>query len=103
MPKIVLATFGSYGDLNPYLAIGNALSRRGADAVIASSTFHRDAVGGHGLRVASLRPEIDETDSEIFQKVLDPWRGAEFLTRKLLMPVVEQTFEDLNRDRKSVV
>jgi len=97
MPKIVLATFGSYGDLNPYLAIGNALSRRGADVVIASSTFYRDAVERHGLRFASLRPEINEKDSEIFQKVLDPWRGAEFLTRKLLMPVVEQTFEDLNR------
>ena len=101
MPKIVLATFGSYGDLNPYLAIGNALSRRGADVVIASSTFYRDAVERHGLRFASLRPEINEKDSEIFQKVLDPWRGAEYLTRKLLMPVVEQTFEDLNRAAES--
>jgi UDP:flavonoid glycosyltransferase YjiC (YdhE family) len=97
MPKIVLATFGSYGDLNPYLAIGNALSRRGADVVIATSAVYRTAVERHGLTFASLRPEIREDDSEIFRKVLDPWKGAEFLTRRLLMPAVEETYEDLDR------
>jgi rhamnosyltransferase subunit B len=96
-PRIVLATFGSYGDLNPYLAIGTALSRRGADVVIASSTVYRSAVERHGLKFASLRPEINENDTEIFQKVLDPWRGAEYLTRKLLMPAVAETYEDLDR------
>jgi UDP:flavonoid glycosyltransferase YjiC (YdhE family) len=83
MPKIVLATFGSYGDLNPYLAIGIALSRLGADVVIASSAVYRAAVERHGLTFASLRPQINEGDTEIFKKVLDPWRGAEYLTRKL--------------------
>ena len=97
MPKIVLAAFGSYGDLNPYLAIGSVLSRLGAEVVIASSSVYRKAVERHGLTFAPLRPEINENDTEIFRKVLDPWRGAEFLTRKLLMPSVEETFEDLNR------
>jgi UDP:flavonoid glycosyltransferase YjiC (YdhE family) len=97
MPKIVLTTFGSYGDLNPYLAIGMALSRLGADVVIASSRVYRTAVERHGLAFAALRPEINEADDEIFKKVLDPWRGAEYLTRKLLLPVVGETYEDLDR------
>jgi rhamnosyltransferase subunit B len=97
MPKIVLTTFGSYGDLNPYLAIGMALSRLGADVVVASSSVYRTAVERHGLAFAALRPEINEGDDEIFKKVLDPWRGAEFLTRKLLMPVVGETYKDLDR------
>jgi UDP:flavonoid glycosyltransferase YjiC (YdhE family) len=97
MPKIVLATFGSYGDLNPYLAIGIALSRLGADVVIASSAVYRAAVERHGLTFASLRPQINEGDTEIFKKVLDPWRGAEYLTRKLLMPAAEETYADLDR------
>jgi UDP:flavonoid glycosyltransferase YjiC (YdhE family) len=97
MPKIVLATFGSYGDLNPYLAIGIALSRLGADVVVASSSVYRTAVERNGLTFASLRPEINEKDTEILNKVLDPWRGAEYLTRRLLMPAVEETFEDLDR------
>src|SRR4030095_2255583 len=97
MPRIVLATFGSYGDLNPYLAIGIALSRLGADVVIASLRVYRTAVERHGLAFAALRPEIHEADNEIFKKVLDPWRGPEYLTRKLLLPVVDETYEDLDR------
>jgi len=97
MPKIVLATFGSYGDLNPYLAMGIALSRLGADIVVASPGIYQTAIERHGLTFASLRPEIDESDSEIFRKVLDPWRGAEYLTRRLLMPVIQKTYEDLDR------
>jgi UDP:flavonoid glycosyltransferase YjiC (YdhE family) len=97
MPKIVLATFGSYGDLNPYLAMGVALSRLGADVVIASSSVYRTAVERHGFAFAPLRPEINESDREIFSKVLDPWRGPEYLTRRLLMPVVEEVFQDLDR------
>jgi rhamnosyltransferase subunit B len=97
MPKIVLATFGSYGDLNPYLAIGGALSRRGADVVIASLTGYRTAIERHGLKFAPLRPEIHESDTEIFRKVLDPWKGAEYLSRRLLMPAIEEMYEDLDR------
>lgn len=97
MPKIVLATFGSYGDLNPYLAIGVALSQRGAEVVVATLSAYRTAVERHGLKFASLRPEIQEADNEIFRRVLDPWRGAEYLTRSLLMPAVEEMYEDLDR------
>src|SRR5262245_27492112 len=97
MPKIVLTTFGSYGDLNPYLAIGVALSRLGANVVIASSSVYRTAVERHGIAFVALRPEVNEADNEIFKKVLDPWRGAEYLTRKLLLPAVNETYEDLNR------
>lgn len=97
MPRIVLATFGSYGDLNPYIAIGRALSRRGAEVVIASLTAYRTAIERNGLGFAPLRPEINETDSEIFRKVLDPWRGAEYLTRRLLMPAIWEMYQDLDR------
>lgn len=97
MPRIVLATFGSYGDLNPYIAIGRALSRSGAEVVIASLTVYRAAIERNGLRFAPLRPEINEGDTEIFRKVLDPWKGAEYLTRKLLMPAIVEVYEDLDR------
>ena len=96
MSKIVLATFGSYGDLNPYISIGIALKRHGAEVVIASSSGYRAAVERHGLQFFPLRPEIKE-DDEIVKKVLARWSGAEYLIRKLVMPAVEDTFEDLNR------
>ena len=97
MPKVVLATFGSYGDLNPYLAIGIALSRQGVDVVVASSAVYRAAVERHGLQFAPLRPEINEGDVELIEKVLSPWKGAEYLIRKLMMPAVEDMYQDLDR------
>jgi rhamnosyltransferase subunit B len=97
MPKVVLATFGSYGDLNPYLAIGIALSSQGVDVVVASPAVYRAAVERHGLQFAPLRPEIHEDDVELIEKVLAPWKGAEYLIRKLMMPAVEDMYEDLNR------
>ena len=41
------------------------------------------------------RPEIDE-ERRNKQKVLDPWRGAEYLTRKLVIPVIDRTLEERN-------
>src|SRR5215470_12486165 len=96
MPKVVLATFGSYGDINPYIAIGIALSRQNVDVVIAAPAVYRVAVERHGLQFAPLRPEINEGDVELIEKVLAPWKGAEYLVRKLLMPAVEDMYEDLN-------
>ena len=53
------------------MAISIPTVAQGAEVVVASSTFYRDAVERHGLRFASLRPEINEKDSEIFQKGLE--------------------------------
>ena len=42
MARIVLTTFGSLGDLHPYLAIALELKRRGHRPVIATSGVHRE-------------------------------------------------------------
>ena len=42
MARIILNTFGSLGDLHPYLAIGLELKRRGHQPVIASHRLYRD-------------------------------------------------------------
>jgi UDP:flavonoid glycosyltransferase YjiC (YdhE family) len=39
--QIVLTTFGSLGDLHPYIAIALGLKGRGHEAVIATSGFYR--------------------------------------------------------------
>ena len=47
--RIVLTTFGSLGDLNPFIALAHGLQTRGFRPVIATSAYHRDAVRGAGL------------------------------------------------------
>ena len=50
---VLLATFGSLGDLHPFIAVGQALRTRGVEARIATSAEYRPAVEGAGLQFAA--------------------------------------------------
>src|ERR1700684_4410032 len=54
--RIILTTFGSLGDLHPYLAIAHALKDRGHQPVIATSLFYKDKVEKAGIDFHPVRP-----------------------------------------------
>ena len=97
MPKIVLATSGSFGDLHPYLAVGLALKARGHDVTVATSEFYRDKVTGEGLRFAPVRPSYVPMagPGDVVRRAFDPRTGASFLLKQLVLPYVEETYADL--------
>ena len=97
MARVVLSTFGSYGDLNPYIAIGKALRTWGVGVCVATAEIYRDDVLRHGLEFAPVRPKVDSEDVELVDKVMNPWTGAEFMIRKLLMPALRDSYDDLFR------
>lgn len=47
--RIVLTTFGSFGDLHPYMAVGLALMARGHQVVLRTSRGYREKIEGEGL------------------------------------------------------
>jgi hypothetical protein len=49
VPRIVLTAIGSYGDINPYLALGRELKRRGHTVVFAVAEAYRADVEREGL------------------------------------------------------
>lgn len=97
--RIVLTTFGSLGDLHPYMAVALEWKRRGHDAVIATSELYRQRVESQGLEFAAVRPDLpDFADShEMTRKVFDLRRGPEFMIREMLMPRQRESFDDLMR------
>jgi len=97
--RILLATFGSLGDLHPYIAVGRALRARGQQVVVATSSDYRAAVEEAGLEFAPVRPSIESLgDKETVARVLfDPLRGAEHLVREFLMVHLRDTYEDMTR------
>jgi rhamnosyltransferase subunit B len=97
MARVLLTTFGSYGDLNPFLALGLELKKRGHDAVIATSEGYRRDVEGLGLCFAPVRPDLDKTNLPLFERALDQRRGPEVIIRELVMPKVRESYEDLER------
>lgn len=95
MARIILNTFGSYGDVFPYLAVGQCLRSRGHDPVLAAPEAYRSSVEAAGLEFAPVRPDIDYSDPETFRRVMDQKRGAEVVVREILVPHLRDSYQDL--------
>jgi len=97
--KIVFATFGSLGDLHPYIAVALALRARGHRPVIATFAEYRDGVEAAGVEFSAMRPDMAAfgDKSAIMARLIDPWRGPEYMVRKMFIPHVRESYEDLRR------
>ncbi len=97
MARIVLNTFGSFGDLHPFLAIAIALKHRGHTAVVATSEIYRAKVEAEGVAFAAVRPDVGQliNDRELIERVWHPVRGTEYLLKHVILPPVEESFQDL--------
>jgi UDP:flavonoid glycosyltransferase YjiC (YdhE family) len=96
MPRIVLATIGSLGDLHPTLALARALRSRGHDAVIATSEPYRAKITALGLPFLAMRPNLALTDEAMVRRIMDGSRGSEYLMRQLVFPNVRDMHADLS-------
>src|SRR5262245_60610378 len=95
--RIVLSTLGSLGDLHPVMGLALGLQARGHDVLLATSEFYRRKVEGAGLQFNPLRPLTAPDDPEMLERVLHSRKGPEYLIRTLLMPYVEEMYEDISR------
>jgi len=97
MARVLLATFGSLGDLHPYIAVGRALRARGHQARIATSSDYRPNVEGAGLEFAPVAPSLAQlgTPQELARRVADPMLGTQTLLRDLIMPHLRESHQQL--------
>lgn len=101
MAKIVLATFGSLGDLHPFMALALRLRDAGHDTVVAGMEEYRSKVEAEGLEFASVRPSLTEIgrDMGLDAKAAMARIVArdDVIFRELIFPYVRQAFEDNRR------
>ena len=89
MARIVLTTWGSYGDINPYMGLSLALKARGHEPILAAPAFYRSLAEREGIAFHAVRPEIDPANSDIVARVMHPRRGPEVILREMMLPSVE--------------
>lgn len=94
--RILLATIGSLGDLHPMLALAVELKQRGHDITVASTGLYRERIEALGLNFRSLRPDWDPTDPDLIAQCEDMRTGPEVLFRKLVLPHLRDTYDDLH-------
>jgi UDP:flavonoid glycosyltransferase YjiC (YdhE family) len=93
--KIVLNTFGSLGDLNPYLGIALGLKSMGHAPMIATAGVYREYVEGAGVGFHPVRPDVSIDDRETIRRVMNPKGGMEFLLRGVLLSRLRESYLDL--------
>jgi rhamnosyltransferase subunit B len=79
-PTIVLTTFGSLGDLHPYLALARGLQNRGHSVVVATLEVHRERVEEAGLPFHEIGPDIGEslTEATLMAQIMDRKKDLSF-------------------------
>jgi len=95
---IVLTTYGSFGDLHPYMAIAIELQARGHRAVIATTENHRHKLEAEGIEFHPVRFDglVNIEQLWEFAKLLiDCKRESEYIISYLLMPHLRASYSDL--------
>ena len=97
MKKIVINTFGSLGDLHPYIAIGKELKLLGYKVIIATSENYQKIVELHGLEFYKVGPRVSHyiEDEYFAKKAMDLKNGSGFLLKEIIFPNIKETYNDL--------
>ena len=98
--RIVLNTFGSFGDIHPYMAIAMELQARGHTPVIATSEVYREKIEGAGLQSVAVRPNLPQPGdqaADLIDKIMEPRTGPRFLMEEVIYPGVRDSYHDLLR------
>jgi rhamnosyltransferase subunit B len=98
--RIVLSTFGSFGDIHPYIAIALELKARGHSPVIATSEVYREKMDAAGIEFFPVRPDVPSYDqpeeiTKLASDLVDPTGGMEKVIH-LFTRDLQVVYEDLN-------
>jgi len=97
MARIILTTWGSYGDINPYLGLALELKARGHEPVLAAPAYYQTLAEQERIAFQAVRPDIDPGNSDILARVMHARRAPEVILRELMLASVEEAYEDLHQ------
>src|ERR1700761_4013984 len=93
--RIVFSTYGTFGDVNPLVALCLELKRRGDRPVLAIPEMFRPKVEPLGIEFAPVRPDQDPMDTRLIAMIYDIKHGTETGLREFLFPSLRESYADL--------
>src|SRR5947209_20146461 len=98
--RIVISTFGSFGDIHPYIAIALVLKVRGHSPLIATSEVYREKIDAAGLEFHPVRPDVPSYDqpeelARLATALMEP-RGGTEKVMELFLGNLREVYEDLD-------
>ena len=93
--RIVLSNIGTFGDINPLIAIALELHRRGHTPILAVPAIYGPKITPLGLQFHPVRPNLDPENTLLAEMVYDVRKGTERGLREFLFPAIRETYDDL--------
>ncbi|WP_446744916.1 glycosyltransferase [Silvibacterium acidisoli] len=93
--RIVFSTFGTFGDVNPLIALALELKRRGHVPVLAAPAMFGEKVTPLGIEFVAVRPNQDPNDKRMVEMIWDIKKGTERGLREFLFPAIRDSYDDL--------
>jgi len=95
MARLVLATYGSLGDLHPVLALALELRRRGHLVALATTENYREKIRRLDFAFHALRPDLLAGGDAVIAEIMDGTRGTTRLMRDRMFPAIREMQADL--------
>ncbi len=97
--KILFSTFGSLGDLHPFLALSLEAKARGHSPIIATSERYRLKIEALGIEFRAIAPDLPPENEfgSLAKRVMNEADGPRFLFEEILSPAIRAQYDDLRR------
>jgi rhamnosyltransferase subunit B len=93
--RVILSNIGTFGDVNPLIAIALELKRRGHVPVLAVPAVFAGKIRPLDIEFHAVRPDIDPSNTALVEMIYDVRKGTERGLREFLFPALRGTYEDL--------
>jgi len=93
--RVILSNIGTFGDINPLIAIALELKRRGHVPVMAVPAVFEGKIRPLGLEFHAVRPDIDPANTILVEMIYDVKKGTERGLREFLFPALRRSYDDL--------
>ena len=103
--RFLLTPVGSYGDVNPFIAVGHGLKARGHEVIVFAPEPFADSIGQAGLEFVSSSSTEDFEQIIANSDLWDPWNGLSVVLRALASRLEDnyRTLESFYREDETVL
>ena len=96
--RIVFTTWGSFGDIHPFMGLALEMKERGHRPAIATLSLYREKIEAAGLEFYPLRPDSPsyntEEGKELIRRAMDLRNGPRYVMRDLLATHIRASYQD---------
>lgn len=93
--RILIQTFGSAGDVHPYVGLGAALLARGHEVLVFANSVFEETVRASGVRYVECGRFEDVEHLSQNPDLWHPQRGIELIMKEAVVPALEPAYQTI--------